>query len=59
VQAILAPSAPVTLTLPNSQTTYAVFDLGDVPLLPAGQPDPVWSARPCMVSPTLCACACS
>ncbi len=41
VQAILAQSAPVTtITPPYSQTTYEVFDLSDVPLLP-DQHDPV------------------
>jgi hypothetical protein len=41
VQAILAQATPMTLTLPNSQTTYEVFDLCDVPLLPDDQPAPV------------------
>jgi len=41
VQAILAQSAPVTLTRPNSQTTDEIFDLADVPLLPDEQHDPL------------------
>jgi hypothetical protein len=41
VQAILAQQAPLTITPPNSQTTYEVFDLCDVPLLPDEPHDPV------------------
>jgi Transposase DDE domain len=41
VQAVLTQTVPVTISLAESQLTYEVFDILDVPLLPDGQPDPV------------------